>query len=168
MVGAFFFFFFFFFPVGRNSRVFKKAERRLASVLGPAISETIAGEDLRRLLLTAFHPPWTPGESTFLSFSLRPILSCPAHPWASCPPQLASSCSRDSQMYHHPWDTGRGGGGARLQGLGPVLVTTKLPEPAGLKQQKSILSQCWRLGVRNEGVCRAVLPPASASPSPAR
>lgn len=84
------------------------------------------------------------------------------------PPELASSCSRDSQVYHHPWDTGRGGGGARLQGLGPVLAMTKLPELGGLKQQKSILSQCWRLGARNEGVCRAVLPPASASPSPAR
>lgn len=38
--------FFFFFSVGRNSKAFKKAERRLDSILVPAISESTVGQDL--------------------------------------------------------------------------------------------------------------------------
>lgn len=67
--------FFFFFSVGRNSSVFKKAERRFDSLLGPAISEAVARKDLRLPLLTGFYLPWTPpraevlpGDSTSLVF----------------------------------------------------------------------------------------------------
>lgn len=173
----FFFFFFFFFPVGRNSRVFKKAERRLDSILGPAISETMAGQDLSPSMLTGFHPPWVPPKVG--APVRRQHVSCPSpcvHPLyvPSIPlglpsaPQVASSSSRilKSASTRGTWREVVVGGYASE--FGACIGHDKAAQSGCLKQQKSFLLQSWRPGVRNEAACRAVLPPASASPSPTR